>query len=93
MGSRSIRTTRNSRNSAAANLISVADDGGRWYGPRTLTQVRQVCIPIALLRALELDVGSELEFALDEDSREIRIREFGTSARLREASTGAEESE
>lgn len=39
-----------------------------------------MCIPVALLRALELDVGSELQFALDEDNREIRVREFGSTS-------------
>lgn len=71
----------------------MADDGERWYGPRTLTQVRQVCVPVALLRALELDVGSEVEFSLDEDRGEIRIREFGAqSARSRDRSGAGEES-
>ncbi|WP_423219021.1 AbrB/MazE/SpoVT family DNA-binding domain-containing protein [Zhihengliuella halotolerans] len=48
-----------------------------WYGPRTLTKVRQVCIPIELLRALKLDVGSEVQFALSGDGREIRVRPTG----------------
>lgn len=48
-----------------------------WYGPRTLTKVRQVCIPVELLRALNLDAGSELQFALNEDHTEIRIRPTG----------------
>lgn len=50
-----------------------------WYGPRTLTKVRQVCIPVDLLRALDLDVGSELQFALSEDRTEIRVRPTGRS--------------
>ena len=50
-----------------------------WYGPRALTKVRQVCIPVELLRALSLDVGSELQFALSEDHSEIRIRPTGRS--------------
>jgi bifunctional DNA-binding transcriptional regulator/antitoxin component of YhaV-PrlF toxin-antitoxin module len=50
-----------------------------WYGPRALTKVRQVCIPVELLRALDLDAGSELQFALDEVHREIRIRPTGRS--------------
>lgn len=45
-----------------------------WYGPRTLTKVRQVCIPVELLRELNLDAGSELLFALAPDGDEIRIR-------------------
>lgn len=45
-----------------------------WYGPRSLTKVRQVCIPAELLRALRLEAGSELQFALDEERSEIRIR-------------------
>lgn len=45
-----------------------------WHGPRTLTRVRQVCIPVKLLRALDLDEGSEVQFALDLDRHEIRIR-------------------
>lgn len=45
-----------------------------WYGPRSLTKVRQVCIPAELLRALHLGAGSELQFALDEERSEIRIR-------------------
>ena len=48
-----------------------------WYGPRTLTKVRQVCIPVELLRSLELEAGSELQFALSDDRREIRIRPTG----------------
>ena len=50
-----------------------------WHGPRALTKVRQVCIPVELLRALELDAGSELQFALNEDRTEIRIRPTGRS--------------
>ncbi|MEV8026838.1 AbrB/MazE/SpoVT family DNA-binding domain-containing protein [Cellulosimicrobium funkei] len=50
-----------------------------WYGPRVLTKVRQVCIPVELLRALNLDAGSELQFALDEERSEIRIRPTGRS--------------
>lgn len=50
-----------------------------WYGPRTLTKVRQVCIPVELLRALNLDAGSELQFALTEDGNEIRVRSTGRS--------------
>lgn len=50
-----------------------------WHGPRVLTKVRQVCIPVELLRALGLGVGSELQFALDEDNSEIRIRPTGRS--------------
>lgn len=61
-------------------------DDARWYGPRTLTKVRQVCIPVDLLRALELDVGSEVQFALDEERGEIRIREFGSVERRERAS-------
>jgi bifunctional DNA-binding transcriptional regulator/antitoxin component of YhaV-PrlF toxin-antitoxin module len=48
-----------------------------WYGPRALTRVRQVCIPIELLRALKLEAGSELQFALAEDGDEIRVRPTG----------------
>jgi bifunctional DNA-binding transcriptional regulator/antitoxin component of YhaV-PrlF toxin-antitoxin module len=48
-----------------------------WYGPRALTKVRQVCIPVELLRALNLDAGSELQFALAEDGNEIRVRPTG----------------
>lgn len=48
-----------------------------WHGPRVLTKVRQVCIPVALLRALDLDAGSQLQFALDETQGEIRIRRAG----------------
>ena len=47
------------------------------HGPRVLTKVRQVCIPVELLRALNADVGSELKFALNEDGTEIRIRTTG----------------
>lgn len=56
----------------------VADDVV-WYGPRALTRVRQVCIPIELLRALDLDAGSELQFALAADGSEIHIRPTGRS--------------
>ena len=59
----------------------VAEADLRWHGPRTLAAVRQVCISVALLRALNLDVGSELQFALDEENREIRIRAFGSDGR------------
>lgn len=48
-----------------------------WYGPRNLTKVRQVCIPVELLKALDLEAGSELQFALDEERSEIRIRPTG----------------
>lgn len=48
-----------------------------WHGPRVLTKVRQVCIPVELLRALNVDVGSELQFALDAEHNEIRIRATG----------------
>ncbi|MEU8407994.1 hypothetical protein ACIBCL_25135 [Micromonospora zamorensis] len=57
----------------------MAADEVVWYGPRILTKVRQVCIPIELLRALELDAGSELQFALAADRTEIRIRPTGRS--------------
>lgn len=57
----------------------MATDQVVWYGPRALTKVRQVCIPVELLRALDLDAGSELQFALDEDHNEIRIRPTGRS--------------
>lgn len=50
-----------------------------WYGPRALTKVRQVCIPVELLRALNLDAGSELQFALAAEGNEIRIRPTGRS--------------
>ena len=50
-----------------------------WYGPRALTKARQVCIPVDLVRSLDLDVGSELQFALNEDRTEIRIRPTGRS--------------
>lgn len=50
-----------------------------WYGPRTLTKVRQVCIPVELLRELNLHAGSELLFALSPDGDEIRIRPTGRS--------------
>lgn len=50
-----------------------------WYGPRVLTKVRQVCIPVQLLRALNVEEGSELMFALTEDRQEIRIRPTGRS--------------
>lgn len=52
-----------------------------WYGPRTLTKVRQVCIPIELLRALDLDAGSEVQFALTREGDEIRVRPTGRSRR------------
>ncbi|MGV1033772.1 MAG: hypothetical protein ACOYBP_00920 [Microbacteriaceae bacterium] len=58
-----------------------------WYGPRALTKVRQVCIPVELLRALKLDVGSELQFALDSDSSEIRIRPTGRSRSAQDEKT------
>lgn len=57
----------------------MAADEVVWYGPRALTKVRQVCIPVELLRALDLDAGSELQFALTEDGDEIRIRPTGRS--------------
>lgn len=57
----------------------MVSDQDVWYGPRTLTKVRQVCIPVELLRALELDAGSDLQFALNEDRTEIRIRPTGHS--------------
>lgn len=57
----------------------MARDEVVWYGPRALTKVRQVCIPVELLRALDLDAGSELQFALTDDGNEIRIRPTGRS--------------
>lgn len=57
----------------------MATDEAVWYGPRALTKVRQVCIPVELLRALNLDAGSELQFALTKDRCEIRIRPTGRS--------------
>lgn len=57
----------------------MAPDEVVWYGPRALTTVRQVCIPVELLRALNLDAGSELQFALTADGNEIRIRPTGRS--------------
>lgn len=58
-----------------------------WYGPRTLTRVRQVCIPVELLRELNLDAGSELLFALTPDGDEIRIRPTGRSRKGNEKGT------
>lgn len=55
-----------------------------WYGPRTLTKVRQVCIPIELLRALDLDAGSEVQFALSSDGAEIRVKPTGRSRKDKE---------
>jgi bifunctional DNA-binding transcriptional regulator/antitoxin component of YhaV-PrlF toxin-antitoxin module len=55
-----------------------------WYGPRVLTKVRQVCIPVELLRALNLEAGSELQFALAADGNEIRIRPTGRSRAAQE---------
>ena len=52
----------------------MAEEDLRWYGPRTLTKVRQVCIPVELLRHLHLDAGSQVHFALSDDGDEIRIR-------------------
>lgn len=57
----------------------MAADEVVWYGPRALTKVRQVCIPVELLRALQLDAGSELQFSLSADGNEIRIRPTGRS--------------
>lgn len=45
-----------------------------WHGPRTLTAVRQVCIPIELLRALDLAAGDRVQFALTEAGDQIVIR-------------------
>lgn len=55
-----------------------------WYGPRALTKVRQVCIPVELLRALDLEAGSELQFALTKDGKEIRVRPTGRSRAARD---------
>lgn len=38
-----------------------------------------MCIPVDLLRALKLDAGGEVQFALNEDHTEIRIRPTGRS--------------
>ncbi|MGV9331311.1 AbrB/MazE/SpoVT family DNA-binding domain-containing protein [Nocardia sp. NPDC003726] len=46
--------------------------------------MRQVCIPVELLRALNLDAGSELMFALTEDRKEIRIRPTGRTRSTRD---------
>jgi bifunctional DNA-binding transcriptional regulator/antitoxin component of YhaV-PrlF toxin-antitoxin module len=58
-----------------------------WYGPRALTKVRQVCIPVELLRALKLHAGSELQFALSDDHSEIRIRPTGRSRTIHDEET------
>ena len=50
-----------------------------WYGPRTLTKLRQVCIPVDLLGALDLYAGSEVQFALTPEGTEIRIKPTGRS--------------
>jgi bifunctional DNA-binding transcriptional regulator/antitoxin component of YhaV-PrlF toxin-antitoxin module len=50
-----------------------------WHGPRVLTKVRQVCIPVELLRELKLDVGSEIQFALSPSGDQILIRPTGRS--------------
>ena len=55
-----------------------------WYGPRALTSVRQVCIPLPLLRQLGLDAGSELQFALADSGDEIRIRPTGRRRETRD---------
>lgn len=39
-----------------------------------MTSVRQVCIPVELLRAIGLDAGGMVHFALSEDGTEIRLR-------------------
>ena len=62
----------------------MATDEVVWYGPRALTKVRQVCIPVELLRALNLEAGSELQFALAADGNEIRIRPTGRSRAAQE---------
>jgi len=67
--------------------MSVAKDDVVWHGPRALTKVRQVCIPVELLRALHLDAGSELQFALALTGDEIRIRPTGRSRPESEKST------
>lgn len=59
----------------------MVDDQVVWYGPRALTKVRQICVPVELLRALGLDAGSEVQFALNEDNTEIRMRPTGRSRR------------
>lgn len=43
------------------------------HGPRTLTQVRQVSIPVALLRAVQLEAGDDVYFQLTEDGKSILI--------------------
>lgn len=43
-------------------------------GPRRLTKVRQVSIPVRLLREVGLEAGSEVYFAIaPDDSAAIRI--------------------
>jgi bifunctional DNA-binding transcriptional regulator/antitoxin component of YhaV-PrlF toxin-antitoxin module len=65
--------------------VSTSESAVVWYGPRALTQVRQVCIPVELTRALGLDVGSEIQFALAEDGGEIRIRPTGRTKNVLES--------
>lgn len=60
-----------------------------WYGPRALTKVRQVCIPVDLLRALNLEAGSELQFALTEDGDEIRMRPIGHAKTAQDEKNGS----
>ena len=44
------------------------------HGPRTLTKFRQVCIPIALLRELDLGAGDDVYFELSADRSAILIK-------------------
>lgn len=55
-----------------------------WHGPRVLTKVRQVCIPVELLRELKLDAGSEVQFALAPSGDQILIRATGRSHTVNE---------
>ena len=44
------------------------------HGPRTLTRVRQVSIPVVLLRALKIDAGDDVYFELTQDGKAILMK-------------------
>lgn len=69
--------------------MGVDERAAVWHGPRALTRVRQVCIPVELLRELNLDAGDQLQFALSVDGDEIRVRPARPDGRARRKKSDA----
>lgn len=64
-----------------AIIISMSSAFEGWYGPRTITQARQVSIPVELLRRLGIESGNRVYIALIGDELRIRPAESGAQSR------------